>query len=66
MTKKAKANESNLSVTVSHGVRRVRDADGGAWWPSDEASAAIEAASDPDAEALRICREEPMRGTWYG
>lgn len=56
--------ESDLSVAVVSDTRVVRDANGGVWWPSDEASEAIEGAADPEAEALRICREEPMRGVW--
>lgn len=42
----------------------VDDAAGWTWVPSDEAAEQIAAAEDPEAEALRICREEPMRGRW--
>jgi hypothetical protein len=42
----------------------VIDEDGGQWWPSEEAIAQINSASNPEAEALRICEEDPMRGTW--
>lgn len=42
----------------------VRDLDGGRWWPSEEALDEIRASADPEAEALRICDEEPTRGRW--
>ena len=53
-----------------HGLRvlvtgwTVRDADGGTWFPNDDADAEIEASDDPAATAVTICRDEPMRGTW--
>lgn len=34
------------------------------WWPSDDAADKIEAATDPAAEAVRICEQAPMRGQW--
>jgi hypothetical protein len=40
-------------------------AEGGRWWPSDEAAAEIEAADDPAAAALAICDAEPGRGVWH-
>lgn len=43
----------------------VTDAQGGTWWPSDEAAQEIQAASDPAQAALLICRTQPMRGTWH-
>ncbi len=42
----------------------VVDEEGGRWWPDEEAAAQIDASSNPESEALRICEEEPMRGTW--
>jgi len=42
----------------------VEDAEGGTWWPNEYAAAEIEDALDPEAEAIRICTEEPMRGRW--
>jgi len=42
----------------------VEDVAGGVWWPNEEAASEIEASADPSAAALRICREQPMRGRW--
>ena len=53
-----------LRTETRHDTITVRDVEGGVWWPSEEAHEAIWAAADPAAEALRICRDEPMRGTW--
>lgn len=53
-----------LIPETRHGVMTVLDTDGGRWWPSDEALAEIEASDDPEATALRICENEPMRGQW--
>jgi hypothetical protein len=46
---------------------RVRDTDGGIWYPSEEALEDIAAAGGVLAQqdrALVICRDEPMRGEW--
>ena len=46
-------------------VFAVRDtAGGGIWWPSSEALDEAATSDDPDAALLRICDEQPMRGTW--
>ena len=43
----------------------VRDADGiSVWWPEDDAQDEIQAAADPRAAVLAMCRLQPMRGTW--
>ena len=42
----------------------VIDFRGGVWWPNDDASAEIEASSDPAAEVIRICEEADERGEW--
>lgn len=54
-----------LLATLRDGSYCVRDADGGVWWPSAEAEEAILAAESPKDEAVRICSDEPMRGTWH-
>lgn len=56
--------KSNLTTENNWGTICVHDEAGGVWWPSDEADVEIEASEDPEATALRICREQPMRGTW--
>jgi len=53
-----------LSTTTLHDTICVVDDEGGTWHPSPEAAAEIDASSDPEATALRICREAPMRGEW--
>lgn len=55
-----------LTVVVLHGTMSVRDSAGGVWHPSDEATEEIEQSESPAATALRICREQPMRGEWQG
>lgn len=42
----------------------VVDDEGGRWWPNAAAMDQIENADDQGEEAVRICTEEPMRGTW--
>ena len=42
----------------------VEDINGGIWWPNTETQAAIQASDDQQAEAVRICDTEPMRGEW--
>jgi hypothetical protein len=51
-------------MQIKTNTMTVIDEDGGQWWPSEEAIAQINSASNPEAETLRICEEEPMRGTW--
>lgn len=54
-----------LSARQVYGSWLVEDWAGGVWRPSLEADAEIEASEDPAATALRICREQPMRGEWH-
>ena len=42
----------------------VVDAEGGVWWPSEEAAAEIEAAEAPAQAAVEMCQAAPMRGVW--
>jgi hypothetical protein len=49
---------------VLHDDYVVRDAEGGIWWPEDEAQAEIKASADPENTALLIVTETPMRGAW--
>lgn len=42
----------------------VVDTDGGTWTPDETTQAEIQAASNPAAKAVEICRTSPMRGTW--
>ena len=42
----------------------VEDEHGGIWHPSDEALAEILASDDPEAAAVRICHQSPLRGAW--
>jgi regulator of RNase E activity RraA len=53
-----------LTVDVLHDDYVVRDAEGGIWWPEDEAQAEIKASADPENTALLIVTETPMRGAW--
>jgi hypothetical protein len=53
-----------LIAEIRHKTWTVTDTEGGVWWPNDEASAQINAADNPEAEAVRIANTEPMRGTW--
>lgn len=53
-----------LQADYTDGTYVVRDTDGGVWWPSDEALAEIQAADDPEAKAVEICDQQPMRGHW--
>jgi len=48
-----------------YGSWAVRDSRGGIWYPNDAASSEIEAASDPAAEAVRICRTAQESGAWF-
>ena len=56
--------EEELRAEFVDGVWTVRALDGGRWWPDEQAEAEIDAASEPEAEALRICSQTPMRGVW--
>lgn len=42
----------------------VVDTNGGTWHPDAGATKEIAEASDPDATAIRICEQAPMRGEW--
>lgn len=53
-----------LEVKHRHGQIIVIDTEGGAWWPNEAAAEQIATADDPEAEAIRICRDHPMCGTW--
>ncbi len=55
-----------MNLTAEHTTYgwSVIDADGGIWWPGDDAETEIEASDDPAAEAVRIAGERPMRGEW--
>lgn len=53
-----------LTVDTLQSTPVVRDSEGGVWWPSEEALDEIRASSDPEVTAIRICTQEPMRGTW--
>lgn len=57
--------QGTLTAEVTRYSTYVRDAAGGLWYPDDETVDQIRSAKDPEAEALRICQEEPMRGTWH-
>lgn len=54
-----------LSAEVFDGEVSVVDARGGRWWPDQTARQQILDAEDEEAEAVRICNEEPMRGQWH-
>lgn len=56
--------ECVLSASFSASGWRVEDSCGSVWWPSDDAADEIEAAPDPAAAALAMCRDYPSRGTW--
>lgn len=58
------AASDNLQTKTLHDTITVVDPDGGIWWPSDEARTDIERSTNPAETALRICREQPMRGVW--
>lgn len=57
--------EPGLTAVETDGAWAVDDAvDGGRWFPGDDAADEIAASNDPAATAVRICREQPMRGDW--
>lgn len=64
MTTKTTAPETLTAERTDDGWR-VRDANGGVWYPDTTAERAIESAPDPAACAVDICRRSPMRGTWH-
>jgi hypothetical protein len=64
MTTQNTNTNTNLTAENSTYGWSVIDADGGRWWPSDEAQALIDAAADPAAEAVRMCEEQPTLGRW--
>lgn len=43
---------------------RVRDPDGGVWYPDAQAETEILEDEDPALLAVLICRDQPDRGTW--
>ena len=53
-----------LTAEETDGMLCVVDAEGGVWWPSDEAGAEIAASADPADCAIRMCHQSPMRGRW--
>ena len=55
----------SLSAEENLNGWHVIDFRGGVWWPNDDATAEIEASSDPAAEVVRICREAPYLGEWF-
>ena len=56
--------EPSLTAVETDGTWAVDDAAGGRWFPGDDAADEIAASNDPAATAVRICREQPMRGDW--
>ena len=55
-----------LTLTTLDGELAVEDSDGGVWRPCEEVAEMLRGLSDAEAEAeaLRLCIEEPMRGVW--
>ena len=53
-----------LTADLCCEVWTVTDAAGSRWWPDDEATIEIDTSDDPETTAVRICREQPMRGSW--
>lgn len=62
---RAAMEDADLVAETLDDVFCVRDPAGGVWWPYDEAQAEIERSEDPGATAVRICKEQPMRGRWH-
>ena len=56
--------EPVLTAVETDGTWAVDDAAGGRWFPGDDAETEIDASDDPAATAVRLCREQPMRGDW--
>src|SRR5690606_24609946 len=54
--------EPVLTAVETDGTWAVDDAAGGRWFPGDDAADEIAASNDPAGAAVRICREQPMRG----
>lgn len=57
--------ESGLYAELLADGWSVVDPDGGRWWPDESAAREILASDDQAAAAVRIAREEPMRGKWH-
>ena len=55
---------TDLRTETSDNTLTVTDPQGGVWWPDAEATAEIEASDDPEATAIKIATDEPMRGEW--
>lgn len=65
---------NNYTMTTTDGITLtsvqrnntwcVLDSDGGVWWPSLEAEEEIDRAEDPAMAVVRMCADEPMRGSW--
>lgn len=54
-----------MKAYETNGIICVRDEDGiSLWTPSEDAQAEINAAADPKAKAVEMCRTQPMRGKW--
>jgi len=53
-----------MTTSFNDDTITVTDAEGGIWWPNQEAEAEIMASEDPEAKAIEICHTQPMRGTW--
>lgn len=59
----AEAEPTLTASTMRDGVC-VADQAGGVWWPAESTQAIIQAADDPEAEAIAICRRNPGAGIW--
>lgn len=57
-------NKQLFTTDTIDNIVTVIDSEGGRWIPSKEAQAEIKASPNPEAAAIRICAEEPMRGVW--
>lgn len=58
--------ESPLTARQDHeGFWTVEDARGGTWRPDWPTLDEIEDADEPAEAAVRICEDEPTRGTWH-
>jgi len=56
---------ADLGITRNADTVGVCDPAGGTWWPNEETQAEIESSYDPEITAIRICVEQPRRGTWH-
>lgn len=57
--------DDTLTATHNRYGWSVEDSEGGRWWPDADTKTEIEESDDPEATALRICRDDPGRGTWH-